>query len=114
MDLAFSPDEAAFALEARSWLAEHLVRPPAFADLDAEIAWGRAWQAELAAGRWVGLWWPEAYGGRGADPVEQHRLILQREQQHRLGRDHGHELQPAPLLIGGVAGGPLTFDRLPE
>ncbi|MCB1251577.1 MAG: acyl-CoA dehydrogenase family protein [Acidimicrobiales bacterium] len=70
MDLAFSPDEAAFALEARSWLAEHLVRPPAFADLDAEIAWGRAWQAELAAGRWVGLWWPEAYGGRGADPVQ--------------------------------------------
>ncbi len=70
MDLAFSPDEAAFALEARSWLAEHLVRPPRFADLDEEIAWGRAWQAELAGGRWVGLWWPEAYGGRGADPVQ--------------------------------------------
>ena len=25
---------------------------------------------ELAAGRWVGIHWPEAYGGRGASPVQ--------------------------------------------
>ena len=29
-----------------------------------------AWQARLAADRWVGIAWPAAYGGRGATPVE--------------------------------------------
>src|SRR5690242_14803330 len=69
MDLTFTAEEEAFASEARAWLAEHARPTPAFADLDEEIAWGRAWQAELAAGRWVGLHWPEAYGGRGASPL---------------------------------------------
>ncbi len=31
---------------------------------------GRTWQARLAEGRWVGIHWPEEYGGRGASPVE--------------------------------------------
>jgi alkylation response protein AidB-like acyl-CoA dehydrogenase len=43
---------------------------PSFADADEEIAWGRAWQARLASGRWVGIHWPEAFGGRGASPVQ--------------------------------------------
>ena len=70
MNLSYSPEEAAFAQEIRAWLVEHLETPPAFASLDAEVAWGRRWQAKLAADRWVGIHWPTEYGGRGASPVE--------------------------------------------
>jgi len=69
MDLRFTPDEEAFAAEVRAWLADNLVPPPPFERIDDEVAWGREWQAKLAAGRWVGIHWPEAYGGRGAPPV---------------------------------------------
>jgi len=72
MDLSFTAEEEAFAAEARAWLAAHVPAggPPAFTSLDAEVAWGRAWQAELAADRWVGIHWPAEYGGRGATPVQ--------------------------------------------
>ena len=69
MDLTFSPEEDAFASEARTWLATHLDPPPRFEHIEDEIAWGRAWQAQLAAGRWVGIHWPREFGGRGASPV---------------------------------------------
>ena len=32
--------------------------PPRFDDLADEVAFGREWQAKLAAGRWVGVAWP--------------------------------------------------------
>jgi len=70
MDLSFSAAERAFAAEVRQWLADHLTPPPPFATLGDEVAWGRRWQAQLAAGRWVGIHWPRAYGGRGASPLE--------------------------------------------
>jgi alkylation response protein AidB-like acyl-CoA dehydrogenase len=69
VDLTFSAEEEAFAAEVRQWLDDHLELPPPFASMDDEIEWGRAWQAQLAGGRWVGIHWPEAYGGRGASPV---------------------------------------------
>jgi len=70
VDLSLSAQELTFAAEIRAWLAANLELPPAFASLDEEIAWGRAWQAKLAADRWVGVHWPAAYGGRGASPVQ--------------------------------------------
>jgi Acyl-CoA dehydrogenases len=70
VDLSFSDAELAFAADIRAWLAVHLDVPPAFESLDDEIAWGREWQAKLAADRWVGIHWPAEYGGRGATPVE--------------------------------------------
>jgi alkylation response protein AidB-like acyl-CoA dehydrogenase len=71
VDLAFTAEEQAFAGEVRAWLAEHLdVAPRRFASAADEIAWGRAWQAKLARDRWVGIHWPEEYGGRGASPVQ--------------------------------------------
>ncbi len=70
MDLAFTPEEQAFADEVRAWLASELELPPPFESLDEEIEWGRAWQAKLAAARWVGIHWPVEYGGRGASPVQ--------------------------------------------
>ena len=33
----------------RAWLAEHLELPPRFDTLAEEIAWGREWQARMAA-----------------------------------------------------------------
>jgi alkylation response protein AidB-like acyl-CoA dehydrogenase len=70
MDLSLTADERAFATEARSWLAANLAVPDRFESIDDEITWGRAWQARLAADRWVGLAWPREYGGRGASSVQ--------------------------------------------
>ena len=70
MDLSFSAEEGAFAAEIRAWLAANLERPPRFTNLADEVEWGRAWQAKLAADRWVGIHWPNEYGGRGASPVQ--------------------------------------------
>jgi alkylation response protein AidB-like acyl-CoA dehydrogenase len=70
VDLSFSEEEEEFAAAIRAWLEANLELPPAHASLDEEIAWGRAWQAKLAKGRWVGIHWPREYGGRGASPVQ--------------------------------------------
>ena len=70
MDLALREEDEAFAASFRDWLRDHLRRPPAFVDLADEVAWGREWQATLAADRWVGVHWPSAYGGRSATPVQ--------------------------------------------
>jgi alkylation response protein AidB-like acyl-CoA dehydrogenase len=75
MDLTPTETERALRDECRAWLREHLPweygrgLPPRFDDLAEEVAFGREWQAELAAGRWVGVAWPEEYGGRDAGPV---------------------------------------------
>ena len=76
MDLHATPDQQAFRAELRGWLQAQLTweygkgLPPRFDDLAEEVAFLRSWQGKLAAGRWVGVAWPEAYGGRGAGPVE--------------------------------------------
>ncbi len=76
MDLTPTTGEHAVRAEVRGWLHEHLPweygrgLPPRFDDLADEVAFGREWQAKLAAARWVGVAWPEQYGGRGAGPVE--------------------------------------------
>jgi alkylation response protein AidB-like acyl-CoA dehydrogenase len=92
MDLTFSPEEEAFAADVRAWLDANLELPPSFASMDDEIAWGRAWQAKLAAGRWVGIHWPEAYGGRGASPV--HVAIFNTE--------YGRARAPQPVNRVGI------------
>jgi alkylation response protein AidB-like acyl-CoA dehydrogenase len=70
VDLALRPEDEAFSVEFRHWLHEHQARPPAFVDLADEVAWGRRWQATLAADRWVGVHWPSQYGGRDATAVQ--------------------------------------------
>ncbi|MGZ4754504.1 MAG: acyl-CoA dehydrogenase family protein [Acidimicrobiia bacterium] len=75
MDLSPTEVERGLRDECRAWLREHLPweygkgLPPRFDDLADEVACGREWQAKLAAGRWVGVAWPEEYGGRDAGPV---------------------------------------------
>jgi alkylation response protein AidB-like acyl-CoA dehydrogenase len=83
MDLHATPDQQAFRAELGGWLAANLPweygkgLPPRFDDLAEEVAFLRSWQGKLATGRWVGVAWPEAYGGRGAGPVE--HFIVQEE-----------------------------------
>ena len=83
MDLSPAPAERDFRADIRSWLHAHLPweygkgLPPRFDDLADEVAFGRRWQASLAADRWVGVTWPEAFGGRGAGPTE--HFIVQEE-----------------------------------
>ncbi len=83
MDLTESVDELAFRTELRSWLRGHLLweygkgLPPRYDVLADEVAFLRGWQASLAADSWVGVTWPEEYGGRGAGPVE--HFIVQEE-----------------------------------
>ncbi len=70
MDLSLGASEARLADEVRTWLSSNVEPPPDFADLAEAVAWGRRWQARLAAAGWVGIDWPAEYGGRGASPVE--------------------------------------------
>jgi alkylation response protein AidB-like acyl-CoA dehydrogenase len=75
MNLTPTDDERALRDECRDWLRANLPweygkgLPPRFDDLAEEVAFGRDWQARLAGGRWVGVAWPEEYGGRDAGPV---------------------------------------------
>ncbi len=80
MDLRFSPAAEAFRAELRAWLVAHT--PGGYghgdaqhhASLDDEFEFHRAWQARLAADRWVGVHWPREYGGRGVGPEENYLL----------------------------------------
>ena len=89
MDFDDTPAEAAFRLEARSWLdanaphhlrAELSVAP--FGDLKLPnrdvIAESKAWQKRKQEAGWACLHWPKEYGGRGATPIE--RVIWQQEE----------------------------------
>jgi alkylation response protein AidB-like acyl-CoA dehydrogenase len=59
----------------RTWLDEHARQAPRRSVLapqdEAGVSWWRAWQAELADAGYVGVTWPEAYGGAGGSPAEQ-------------------------------------------
>src|SRR3954470_21281521 len=96
MDLQPTAEQEEFRAECRAWLREHLPweygkgSPPHFEDLAEEVAYLRTWQQQLADARFVGVTWPEAYGGRGAGPL--HHYIAQEE----LARAR------APELVGRI------------
>ena len=70
MTLEFTEREEAFRAEARAWLAEH--SPGRLPSMDTEEGSQahRAWERELASGRWSVVAWPEQYGGRDATLTE--------------------------------------------
>ncbi len=97
-------DIEAFRRELRGWLAANMpddLRAERVATLDEteRVRRLRAWQARLAADRWVGITWPMEYGGRGASIPEQ---IAYTEEMARA---------EAPEVVGslgiGIAGPPL-------
>ncbi|HKY15749.1 MAG TPA: acyl-CoA dehydrogenase family protein [Microthrixaceae bacterium] len=96
MDLTPTAEQQELRSECRTWLRANLPweygagLPPRFEDLAEEVAFGREWQAKLAEGRWVGVPWPEAYGGRGAGALA-HYVV-----QEELARAR------APELVGRI------------
>jgi alkylation response protein AidB-like acyl-CoA dehydrogenase len=111
VDLDPTEAEAQLRAEVRAWLREHLPweygkgLPPHFDELAAEVAFGRDWQAKLAEGRWVGVAWPEEYGGRGAGAVE-HFIVteeLARARAPELVGRIGVNLVGPTLLAHGTA-----------
>jgi len=112
VDLRPTPAQESLRAEVRAWLAANLPweygvgLPARFDDLAAEVAFGREWQAKLAAGGWVGVAWPIEYGGRGAGPVE-HFIVTEELARARapelIGRI-GVNLAGPTLLAHGTAG----------
>ncbi len=97
VDLRMTPDQEDLRAELHEWLAENLPweygvgLPPRIPDLAESVAFGRAWQAKLAEGRWVGITWPVELGGRGLGPTE-HFVVTE-----ELARAR------APELVGRIA-----------
>jgi alkylation response protein AidB-like acyl-CoA dehydrogenase len=78
VDLHFSADDEAFREEARAWLTEQLhgefavVRGRGGPGDEHELFEERAaWERALGAARWIGIGWPEEYGGRGLSLTRQ-------------------------------------------
>ena len=99
-----APDLEAFRAGLRRWLDADVpddLRPENADRLpdDERVRRLRAWQRKLAEARWVGITWPEEYGGRGAGISEQ---IVYVEEMARAR---------APEVIGnlgiGIAGPPI-------
>src|SRR5436309_2345297 len=70
MDFDLSPEDERFREEFRSWLTEHLPPDVDVAATFEEAETLREWQRTLHEGRWVGIRWPEEYGGRGASLLQ--------------------------------------------
>jgi len=75
---------AEFRLEVRGWLEAHRPRDPGFklpqsfleVESDRQFDFLREWQARVYAAGYLGLDWPEEYGGRG-DPLKRQRIVSQ-------------------------------------
>jgi alkylation response protein AidB-like acyl-CoA dehydrogenase len=79
MDFRDTPEEAGFRADLRAWLAANLPadwaeRPPRPGRGTDDEA--RAWSQRLYDGGYVGLTWPEVYGGRGL-PHTYHGIFLE-------------------------------------
>jgi alkylation response protein AidB-like acyl-CoA dehydrogenase len=78
-------EHAVYRTELRAWLDEHDGKAPGRRVLeptaDDEITRWRRWQAKLADAGFIGVTWPEAYGGAGGSPAEQ--VIVEQELERR-------------------------------
>jgi alkylation response protein AidB-like acyl-CoA dehydrogenase len=111
MDLRTTTEQEELRRAFRAWLVEHLPwpygvgLPPRYDDLADTVAFGRRWQADLAADRWVGVTWPEEYGGRGLGALENYVVIeeLARARAPELVGRIGINLVGPTLLAHGTA-----------
>jgi alkylation response protein AidB-like acyl-CoA dehydrogenase len=96
VDLTPTAAQEAIRAECRAWLQANLPwaygtgLPPRHDDLAEEVTFLRDWQGRLAGARFVGVTWPERYGGRGAGPLE-HYVV-----QEELARAR------APEIVGRI------------
>jgi acyl-CoA dehydrogenase len=84
MNFDDTPEEAAFRTEVRAWLAanapakgEGTPNPLANLAEGEGVAIAKAWQSKLFDAGWACMWWPKAYGGREATPIQ--RVIWSQE-----------------------------------
>ena len=111
MELEFTPEQQAFAAEARAWLEQHVPAEPLPSMDTAEgFAAHREWERTLASGRWSVVSWPERFGGRDVGLVE---WVLFEEEYYRAGAptrvaQNGISLL-APIIFGH--GTPEQQDR---
>lgn len=102
MNLDLTPEQQAFAAEARAWLASHVPPEPLPSmDTAAGFAAHREWERTLASGRWSVVSWPEQYGGRDVGSIE---WVLFEEEYYRSGAptrvaQNGISLL-APIIFG--------------
>ena len=74
MDLAYAPEDEAFRIEIRDWLAANL--PARWGDDDFEMtpeerkAFNEEWPDKLFAGGWICATWPKEYGGKGLTTMQ--------------------------------------------
>ena len=68
MDLADSPQDGQFRAEVSEWLRDHLTDElrALGADLSTDTDLRLEWERELGSGGWIGIDWPQEFGGRGA------------------------------------------------
>jgi alkylation response protein AidB-like acyl-CoA dehydrogenase len=85
VDFAFSAEHERFRGQLRGWLAAHVKRPwsresadPSI-DADGRVEIRRNFQRALNEAGYLGMDWPEAWGGRGATVIE--KAIFQEEMQ---------------------------------
>ncbi|MGD9794448.1 MAG: acyl-CoA dehydrogenase family protein [Acidimicrobiia bacterium] len=77
MNFDANPEDEAFRLEVRAWLKDNLIAPfdtlPTGSNFGGPEEWAliKQWEKRLGEGRWIGLSWPEAYGGRNLDVSKQ-------------------------------------------
>jgi alkylation response protein AidB-like acyl-CoA dehydrogenase len=74
VNLADTPEEAAFRAELRAWLDDAIPTvppPPAPDDWPARRSYDTAWQRRLFDAGYAGVSWPVEHGGRGASPTEE-------------------------------------------
>ena len=105
-----SPEDQEFREELRSWLAEHLPKGWGTKDFrlprdrDERNEWLRRWQAEMAEDRWVGIHWPEEFGGRNATLTQQivyHTEMAEHRMPAMIGR-RGLNMTGPTLIVHGT------------
>jgi alkylation response protein AidB-like acyl-CoA dehydrogenase len=103
MDLDYSADDAAFRLQARTFLEQHAPKDPRPAETFAASAYDRAWQRSLFDHGWAGVNWPKEFGGLGLSSIRQ---MIWFEELARAGAPAMNS-----MLIALMHGGPTLIAR---
>lgn len=64
MDFEFSPEDEAYRRDVRQWLSDHHPgKPPAPHGSPQWLQWAKDWQRQAYDAGYLGIGWPQAYGG---------------------------------------------------
>jgi alkylation response protein AidB-like acyl-CoA dehydrogenase len=103
VNLDLSPDELAFQVDVRAWLAANVPAEP-LPSMDTAEGWAlhQEWEAKLAAERYSVVSWPKEVGGREASLIE---WVIFEEEYYRAGAP-GRVSQNGIFLLA-----PIIFDH---